>query len=127
MIAGLKDRLKTMANPSRRTLRIVLASLGLLALAWQQIQATRLGYKVEAERKHVQSLQGRIGAMQMELQTSLSPAQLALQARLRLGMQPASPESLRLLGSSGAEPSYDSFLSRLLSRTWRSLTAGLAT
>lgn len=114
MIARVKDRLKKMANPSKRTLRIVVASLGVLALAWQQIEATRLGYRVEAARKNVTSLQGRLGALQMDLQTSLSPAQLAQQARTRLGMQPASPDSLRIL-QGGAAPARDSFLSRLLS------------
>jgi hypothetical protein len=124
--AGLRDKLRQMTNPSRRTFRIVLASLGLLALAWQQVQATRLGYRVEAARKQALTLRGRIGAMQMQLQSDLSPAQLALQARTRLGMLPASPEALRLLDDAGARVP-DSFLSRLLSRTWRSLTASLAT
>ena len=126
MIAGFKERLKKMANPSKRTLRIVLVSVGVLALAWQQIEATRLGYRVETARKRVTALQGRLGALEMDLQTSLSPAQLAQAARGRLGMQPASPESLRILGTEAA-PARDSFLSRLLSRGWRGLAAGLST
>jgi hypothetical protein len=128
MFARLRDKIKAMANPSQRAFRIVLASLGVLALAWQQIEATRLGYQVESARKRVQSLQGRLGALQMDLQTSLSPSQLAQEARTKLGMQPASPESLRLLGAPAGGPGEaDSFLSRLLSRTWRSLTSGLDT
>lgn len=125
MLARLRDKFKAMANPSQRTFRIVLASLAVLALAWQQIEATRLGYQVETARRRVHTIQGRLGTLQMDLQTSLSPAQLAYQARTRLGMQPASPESLRLLGGSSLAPSADSFLSRLLSRTWRSLTSGV--
>lgn len=124
-LARLGDKIKAMANPSQRTFRIVLVSVGVLALAWQQIQATRLGYRVETARKRVHSLQGRLGALQMDLQTSLSPAQLALQARTRLGMQPAGPESLRLLGGQSGT-GKDTFFSRLFT-TWRSLTSGLAT
>jgi hypothetical protein len=108
-----------MANPSQRTFRIVVVSVGVLALAWQQIEATRLGYQVERSRAQLHALQGRLGTLQMDLQTSLSPAQLALQARTKLGMQPASPECLRLLGSPANPAAGDSFLSRLLSRTWR--------
>lgn len=120
--ARLRERIKAMANPSQRTFRIVLASLGVLALAWQQIEATRLGYQVEKSRARLHALQGELGSLQMDLQTSLSPAQLAYQARAKYGMQPASPEFVRLLGAPALPASSDSFLSRLLSRTWRSLT-----
>ena len=114
MLARLRKRLKEMANPSQRTFRIVLASICLLALAWQHVQATRLGYRVETSRKRVQALKGRLGSLQMELQTSLSPAQLAARARGRLGLQPASPESLRLLGEAPGARVRDSLLTRLL-------------
>lgn len=87
----------------------------MLALAWQQIEATRLGYAVERSRKQAHLLRSRIGALQMELETSLSPAQLAQQARGRLGMQPASPEALRIL-TEGPSASQPSFLARLWSR-----------
>jgi hypothetical protein len=126
MLARLRDRFKAMANPSQRTFRIVLASAGVLALAWQQIEATRLGYQVERSRARLHALQGELGEVQMDLQTSLSPAQLAYQARTKLGMQPASPESLRLLGAPAGPAEADSFLTRLLSRTWQRLTSGAA-
>ena len=127
MLERLRDRVKDMINPSQRTFRIVSVSIVVLALAWQQIQATRLGYRVETSRKQVRALKGRIALLKIELETSLSPAQLALQARTHLGMHPASPDSLRILGGGSLLPSKDSFFSRLLSRTWRSLTSGLNT
>ena len=114
-LARFKERFKKMANPSKRTLRIVLASLGVLVLAWQQIEATRIGYQVESARKRARGLESRLSALRMELQCDLSPAQLALQARTRLGMQPASPEKLRVLDARSAAPLHDSLLSRLLS------------
>ena len=127
MLTRLKDRLKAMANPSKRTFRVVLVSAYVLALAWQHIEATRFGYQVESARRRVHSLQGRLGTLQMDLQTSLSPIQLAAQARARLGMQPASPEFVRVIGCPALPRANDSFLSRLLSRTRRSLTPSLDT
>ena len=118
----LLNRIREMANPSKRSFRIVICSLGVLALAWQQIEATRLGYRVENARKRIHVLHGRIGALERDVQTSLSPAQLALQARARLGMQPASPDTLRILSGDAPVAPIDSFLLRLLARTLRSLS-----
>ena len=98
-----------------RTLKIVYAALFVLALAWQQIEATRLGYAVEKSRKQEHILRGRIGAIQLELEKTLSPAQLALQARARLNMQPASPEALRILGDGTEAPAELGLLRRLMS------------
>jgi hypothetical protein len=98
-----------------RTLKIVYAALFVLALAWQQIEATRLGYAVEKSRKQEHILRGRIGAVQLELERSLSPSQLALQARSRLGMQPASPDALRILGDGAEAPAELPFFRRLMS------------
>ena len=127
MLERLRDRIRKMVNPSQRTLRIVSVSIVVLAMAWQQIEATRLGYRVESSRRQLRALKGRIALMQIELETSLSPAQLAAQARTRLGMQPASPETIRILDGGAILRARDSFFSRLLSRTWRSLTSGLNT
>src|SRR5579883_11154 len=98
-----------------RTLKIVCAALFMLTLAWQQIAATRLGYAVEKSRKQEHILRGRIGAIQLELEKSLSPAELAAQATKRLGMQPASPEALRILGDAPDSPAELPFFRRLMS------------
>ena len=100
---------------SKNALRIAGVALFVLALAWQQIEATRLGYAVEKSRRQEHILRGRIGAIQLELERSLSPAQLASQARARLGMQPASPDALRILGEGSEAPAQVTFLRRLLS------------
>lgn len=123
MRARLLEKLKEMANPSKRAFRVVVVSLAVLALAWEQIEATRLGYRVEASRRTVHALQGQIGAVERQLQSDLSPAQLAYEARTRLGMQPASPDCLRLLDGKAKPSSGDSFLSRLFARTRRGLSA----
>lgn len=96
------------------------ASLVLLALAWQHVTATRLGYQVERARQEGQSLRGRISGLRLELETSLSPAQLASRAKGRLGMFPAPPEALRILGDE-TESREAGFLTRLFS--WRFASA----
>ncbi len=113
-----------MNRPARRPAKIIAASLLILAMVWQHIQATRLGYAVENSRRETQRLKGRIGTLEMSLQTSLSPARLAAQAKDRLGMYPASPDALRILDD-GDAPS-GGFL-RLIARSWRSLVSPLHT
>lgn len=107
-----------LTNPSRRTLRIVLGGLFVLGLAWQQTQATRLGYEVETRRHELQALKSRVASLQVELQTGLSPARLAVTART-LGLQPAGPESLRILGPDRNARRSSGLFDRLFSRTRR--------
>lgn len=102
-----------MTESSKRSLKIVAASLILLVLAWQHVTATRLGYEVARARQEGQSLRSKLGGVQLELETSLSPAQLALQAKAKLGMFPAPPEALRILGDA-AESTESGFLTRFL-------------
>ncbi len=111
-----------MTPASSRTLKIVGASLVLLALVWQHIEATRLGYRVEKQRHEAQLLRARIAAIDIELETSVSPAQLASRARSRLGMYPAPPESLRILAD-GPDARREGFLTRLFPKARRGLVA----
>lgn len=108
-------------TPSRRTVLIFGASLLVLSLVWQHIQATRLGYDVERTRRQAQGLRARIGGLRMELETELSPKHLASQARARLGMYPAPPDALRALGAPSDGRAPETFLSRLISRSWRTV------
>lgn len=116
-----------MGHPSRRTLKILSGGLLVLALVWQHTQATRLGYQVELSRGQAHILRGRISSLRMELETSLSPGQLALRARSKLGMFPAAPESLRILGQSPAAAPQETLLGRLLPKSWRALASLLNT
>lgn len=79
------------------TSRILGASLLVLALAWQHVQATRLGYQVEKLRREAELLKGQNASLAMELESRLSPASVSALAKERLGMFPAPPESLRIL------------------------------
>lgn len=70
-----------------------------LFLCWQHVQATRLGYQVEAARKEAVERRGRVAALRVEFDQRLSPEQVAARAS-RLGMVPASPDALRRLSES---------------------------
>jgi len=69
-----------------------------MALAWEHIEATRLGYEVESSRRQEQSLQSSIGSLKMRLETNVSCGRLT-QAAKRIGMLPAPPAALRVLDS----------------------------
>ena len=108
-----------MIEPSKQTLKIFLAAFLILSLAWEHIEATRLGYQVEKARREQQILKGKISSLHMEMATIVSPAQLAAQAKTRLGMFPAAPESLRILDSTESAPVRETLLGRLFSRSRR--------
>ncbi|MBI5629571.1 MAG: hypothetical protein HY921_01665 [Elusimicrobia bacterium] len=100
----------------KRTAKIVSGGFLILILAWQHIQATRLGYQVEKSRQEIHKLRGKTGLLQMELETSLSPSQLASKAKNRLGMFPAAPESLRILEAPLSSTPQETVLKRWISR-----------
>lgn len=109
----------------RRVLLLAAGGLFLMALVWQHVQATRLGYRVEKARQQILTMRCTNGALRMQLETALSPANLSLLARTRLGMSLAAPQSLRSLDEPAAAASRSGLLQRLLSRTRRAL-AGTA-
>ena len=93
--------------------RYVLLGLSLvLVLIWEQIQSTRLGYRVEQSRGAAQSQENLNAYLRMELQQAKSPARLMEQARKRLRMEQPSPASIVVL-SEGPEPKPAGFLARL--------------
>jgi hypothetical protein len=115
-------RQRQQTDPQRRRFYwFVTAGVYLLALVWQHVEATRLGYRVESARQHILALQCSEGAARMQLETILSPANLSVQARGRLGMALASPESLRSLDGPASPASRIGLLQRLISRTRRAL------
>ncbi|MCX5794361.1 MAG: hypothetical protein NTY77_02545 [Elusimicrobia bacterium] len=93
----------------------------LMALVWQHVQATRLGYRVESARQHIIAMRCSNGALRMQLETLLAPANLSAQARGRLGMSLATPQSFRSLDGPTATVSRSGLLQRLISRTHRVL------
>jgi len=105
----------------RRALRLAAAGLFLMALVWQHVQATRLGYRVERSRQRIVALRCAQGALRSELEALLAPVSLSAQARGRLGMTLAEPQFFRSLDGPAAAASRSGFLQRLISRTRRVL------
>ena len=110
------------SDPQRRRVYwLVTTALFLMALVWQHVEATRLGYRVESARQHILAMRCSNGALRMQLETILSPASLSAQARGRLGMSLATPQSFRSLDGPTATTSRTGLLQRLISRTRRTL------
>lgn len=85
-----------------KTKTIVLCAAGTamaFLLVWEQVQATRLGYKVSRRRAQLRRRLDRTAYLRLELARVQAPARLAVEARRRLGMAPAGPESLVFLES----------------------------
>jgi len=101
----------------RRAFKLAAAALFFMALVWQHVQATRLGYQVEQARQRILALRCVNGALRMELESILSPAHLCALARGRMGMSLAAPESLRRLEASAPAGPRPGFLRHLISRT----------
>ena len=93
------------------------AGLGalLLFLCWQHVQATRIGYRVEATRREVRALRSRVADLRLKVDAAMAPAALAARANTELGMIPATPGSLRTL-SGGARETGQGLLPRLWAR-----------
>jgi hypothetical protein len=72
---------------ARSASRFAGAGALVLFLCWQHIQATRLGYRVEAARRETMERRGRVAALRVELDERLSPERIASRAS-RLGLVP---------------------------------------
>lgn len=86
-----------------------------LFLCWQHVQATRIGYRVEATRRTARALRSRVADLRLRLDETMAPAALAQRANTKLGMIPAAPDSLRTLSGGSGESAG------LLPRLWARL------
>ncbi|MDD5628587.1 MAG: hypothetical protein PHU21_05955 [Elusimicrobia bacterium] len=103
----------------RRVYWLVAGGAFLMAIVWQHVQATRLGYRVESARQQILLMRCSNGALRMRLEALLAPANLSAQARGRLGMSLAAPQSLRSLDGPTGAAAPAGLLQRLISRTHR--------
>ena len=86
-----------------------------LVLIWEQVQSTRLGYRVEHSRGVVQTQENLNAYLRTELQRWQSPARLMEQAKRRLKMDSPAPSSIVVLPD-GSQPRPTGFLARLFGR-----------
>ena len=75
-----------------------LISLFFLIFAWENIQATRFGYRVEQTRREIRSFKITNEYLRFRLQNELSPARLHFVAQERLGMVAPDPDKIVVLG-----------------------------
>ena len=92
------------------------AGLGalLLFLCWQHVQATRIGYQVESTRRQARAIRSRVADLRLRVDETMAPGALAARATTKLGMVPATPDSLRSL--SGLADEKLGMLTRLWAR-----------
>jgi hypothetical protein len=109
------------ASPRRRAHYLIAVGMYLTALVWQHVEATRLGYRVESARQKILAMRCANGAQRMQLEAILAPSNLSAQARGRLGMTLAEPQSLRSLDGPSATASRTNLLQRLILLTRRTL------
>ena len=86
-----------------------------LVLIWEQVQSTRLGYKVEQSRGAVQQQENLNAYLRLELQRWKSPARLMDQAKRRLKMDVPAPSAVVVL-SDPPQVRESGFLARLFGR-----------
>ncbi len=97
----------------RRIVKFTALGALFLFLCWQHVQATRIGYQVESTRREARARRSRVADLRLRVDETLAPAALAARAHTKLGMVPASPNSLRSLSADGQA---DGLLPRLWAR-----------
>ncbi len=98
---------------------LLLAAVGILLIAWERIEATELGYRVEEGRKSLEALQAQASVMERNLEIASSPAMLARLADEKLQMIPAPLKSIKFMDSPPAQEIASS--QNFPSRFWRKL------
>ena len=78
---------------------IAAASAVFFLLAWENIQAVKLGYRIEQLRRENSDIESANRYLKKEIQISMSPKKLEAEA-LKMGMVYPDPSSIVLLDSS---------------------------
>ena len=98
---------------------LFLAALGILLIAWERIEATELGYRVEEGRKSLEALESQASILEKNLETASSPETLSRLAGEKLQMIPAPLKSIKFMDSPPAQEIASS--QNFPSRFWRKL------
>ncbi len=83
--------------------------------AWENIQATRLGYSIEGLRKEITDLENNNNYLKKEMRSSLAPEKLQAEA-LKIGLVYPEPDALILLDDANNNQPAKSWLAKLLHR-----------
>jgi len=99
-----------------RTIKLsILAAAGAVffLFAWENVQATRLGYNIEGLRREIKDLENSNNYLKKEIRTSLSPEKLQTEA-LKIGLVYPEPDALVLLDDADGNKPSRGWLAKLL-------------
>lgn len=105
----------------RKTRNLRLAALGAVCaaafvFAWQNVQAVKLGYRIETMRKDIRDLQNANTYLKKEIDVSLSPEKLETEA-MKLGMVYPQPGSVVIMdGKPASDKAGRGWLAKLFPR-----------
>lgn len=85
-------------------LKVGLVALVGMALIWQHVQATLLGYKIEKLREEMRTQKALNAYLKADLAGRLSPSQFLAEAERRLQMKEPEPGSIIYLEGPAAKP-----------------------
>jgi len=91
---------------------LALAGAVFFVYAWENIQATRLGYSIEGLRKEIKDLENTNNYLNKEIHVSLSPEKLQAEA-LKIGLVYPEPDALVLLDDANADKPSKGWLAQL--------------
>ena len=102
----------------KRTRILNLATLAAIGavffiFAWENVQATRLGYNIESLRKEIKDLKNDNNYLKKEIHVSLAPEKLQAEA-LKIGLVYPEPDALVLLDDADTDKPTKGWLARLL-------------
>jgi hypothetical protein len=86
--------------------------------AWENVQATRLGYGIEGLRKEIRDLENADNYLNKEIRISQSPERLQTEA-LKIGLAYPEPDALVLLDEEPGNRSEKGWLAQLFRLTNR--------
>jgi hypothetical protein len=81
--------------------------------AWENVQATRLGYGIEGLRREIKDLENTNNYLNKEIRVSLSPEKLQAEA-IKIGLVYPEPDALILLDNSNRAKPAKGWLAKLL-------------
>ena len=81
--------------------------------AWENVQATRLGYSIECLRKEIKDLENNNNYLKKEIRVSLAPEKLQAEA-LKIGLVYPEPDALVLLDDTAGSKPAKNWLAKLL-------------
>jgi hypothetical protein len=96
-----------------RLAMLALAGAAFFIYAWENLQATRLGYSIEGLRKEIKDLENTNNYLDKEIRVSLAPEKLQADA-LKIGLVYPEPDALVLLDDNNADKPAKGWLAQLL-------------